>query len=119
MKNCNSIYAKYVSFLGYVLSREALERFVGFALQKKPLQPGKIVAPCKVDNDGGAEDAEIGRCLQGVDVIAGDSRDEYNRYTMFPFTPGTHLSIMGDRAAPAWYWKNIFYPTKNVSFLNK
>lgn len=98
---------------GYVLSREALERFVGFALQKKPLQPGKIVAPCKVDNDGGAEDAEIGRCLQGVDVIAGDSRDEYNRYTMFPFTPGTHLSIMGDRAAPAWYWKNIFYPTKN------
>ena len=68
---------------------------------------------CKINSDTGAEDAEIGFCLDSVDVKSGDSRDKEEKYTMFPFTPGTHLSIMGNSASPYWYWNNIYYPNKN------
>ena len=90
-----------------------------FGLQKKPIQPGKEVGPCKVDNDGGAEDVEIGRCLRHLGVIAGDSRDELQQYTFFPFGPGTHVSTKGNRSAPLWYWKYIYYPTQHVRILKK
>ena len=98
---------------GYVLSREALDRFVNVALEGKSLHPGEKEYHCKINSDTGAEDAEIGFCLESVDVKAGDSRDKEEKYTMFPFTPGTHLSIMGNSASPYWYWNNIYYPNKN------
>ena len=99
---------------GYVLSREALNRFVEFALKKKPLNPGDKPGKCKTDSDSGSEDAEIGFCLQSVNVRSGDSRDPRGQYTFFPFDPETHLNS-NDRSAPDWYWHNIYYPTKNVS----
>ena len=68
-----------------------------------------------MDNDSGAEDAEMGFCLESVDVKAGDSRDGENKYTFFSFDPDTHLSIHGVRAAPYWYWNNIAYPNTIVS----
>ena len=107
-----------ITHIGYVLSREALDRFVEFGLQKKPLQPGGEVGPCKVDSDGGAEDVEIGRCLRHLAIIAGDSRDELQRYTFFPFGPGVPVSIRGNKSAPLWYWKYIYYPTQHVRFKN-
>ena len=84
------------------------------ALEGKPFHPGEKRGQCKIEDDSGAEDAEIGFCLESVDVKAGDSRDKDGRYTFFPFDPDTHLSIYGNSASPYWYWNNIYYPTKNV-----
>lgn len=85
------------------------------ALEKKPLHPGEKPGVCKVDDDSGAEDAEMGFCLESVEVKAGDSRDKDKKYTFFSFDPDTHLSIDGYSASPDWYWNNIYYPNKNVS----
>uniref|UniRef100_A0A182UEH8 N-acetylgalactosaminide beta-1,3-galactosyltransferase n=1 Tax=Anopheles melas TaxID=34690 RepID=A0A182UEH8_9DIPT len=50
---------------GYVLSKEAVKRFVEDAIPS-PL--------CRQDSDG-AEDVELGKCMEAVKVLAGDSRD--------------------------------------------
>lgn len=55
--------------LGYVLSREAVKRFVEKGIDHHNCRKGH----------GGAEDVEIGKCLAEVNVIAGDSRDAYGR----------------------------------------
>lgn len=81
---------------GYVLSREALRLFVEEALPN----PRK----CKQDYTG-AEDAEMGKCLNNVGVMAGDTRDSLGRGRFFPFTPGTHL--MG--GVPDWYLDYVYY----------
>lgn len=81
---------------GYVLSREALKLFVEQALPN----PKK----CK-ESHTGAEDAEMGKCLNNVGVMAGDSRDSLGRGRFFPFTPTTHL--MG--GVPKWYLDYVYY----------
>lgn len=88
---------------GYVLSKEALKRFVEVALPD-----GKI---CKQQH-GGAEDVEIAKCLEKVGVVAGDSRDSLGRYRFFPFFPETHL-IPNSMPKGFWYWKWIYYPQRN------
>ena len=87
------------------------------ALEGKSLHPGEKKGHCKIESDTGAEDAEIGFCLESVEVKAGDYRDKEEKYTFFPFDPDTHVSIRGDSASPYWYWNNIAYPNKNVSTL--
>lgn len=89
---------------GYVLSREAVRRFVETALPN----PGK----CRIDG-GGAEDLEMGRCLENVGVFAGDSRDAEGRETFHPFVPEHHL-IPGLVPKSSWYWGYNFYPAKEV-----
>ncbi|XP_066959955.1 glycoprotein-N-acetylgalactosamine 3-beta-galactosyltransferase 1-like isoform X4 [Macrobrachium rosenbergii] len=81
---------------GYVLSREAVRKFIEDAL------PNKL--KCKED-DTGAEDAEMGKCLDNIGVLAGDSRDSLGRGRFFPFTPATHL--MG--GVPDWYLDYVYY----------
>ena len=52
---------------GYVLSKEALVRFATKGLKENS---GVL---CRTE-DGGAEDVEMGRCMEGLGVKAGDSR---------------------------------------------
>jgi len=77
---------------GYVLSEEALHRFVTSGLEDMAGND------CREDG-GGAEDVELGWCMEGVGVKVGDSRDQMGRDRFFPLHPFTHL--YGD--VPDWF----------------
>ncbi|KAK6470314.1 glycoprotein-N-acetylgalactosamine 3-beta-galactosyltransferase 1-like [Huso huso] len=62
---------------GYVLSREALQRYVG------GLRDGTCTHTSSV------EDLALGRCLEKVGVPAGDSRDQLHRESFHPFLQTT------------------------------
>ncbi|XP_065310658.1 glycoprotein-N-acetylgalactosamine 3-beta-galactosyltransferase 1-like isoform X2 [Dermacentor albipictus] len=85
---------------GYVLSREAVRR-----LARRRPQDG-----CRADA-GGAEDVEMGRCLQRLGVAAGDSRDAAGRGRFFPLVPESHL-IPGQMPKDFWLWSYAYYPIK-------
>jgi len=87
---------------GYVLSKEALTRFVTRGLEDHS------GVTCRTD-DGGAEDVEMGKCMEALGVKAGDSRDSLGRGRFFPFVPEHHL-IAGHMPDDFWYKKYIFYP---------
>uniref|UniRef100_A0A1B6CY54 Glycoprotein-N-acetylgalactosamine 3-beta-galactosyltransferase 1 n=1 Tax=Clastoptera arizonana TaxID=38151 RepID=A0A1B6CY54_9HEMI len=94
---------------GYVLSKEAVKRLVEEGLSN----PSK----CRKD-EGGAEDVEMGKCLERVNVRAMDSRDSLGRGRFFPFVPEHHL-IPGHSDPSFWYWKYIYYPSPEVRLNNK
>ncbi|XP_033111106.1 glycoprotein-N-acetylgalactosamine 3-beta-galactosyltransferase 1-like [Anneissia japonica] len=88
---------------GYVLSKEALKRFVSVMDDREV---------CTVNVKKRSEDFEMGRCLKNVGVIAGDSRDNLNRTRFFPFQLELLLN-KGSLPKDMWYWKYVIYkPTE-------
>ncbi|XP_073469851.1 glycoprotein-N-acetylgalactosamine 3-beta-galactosyltransferase 1-like [Aquarana catesbeiana] len=81
---------------GYVLSKEALNRFV----------EGFRNGTCK--HTTSVEDLALGQCMEKMGVIAGDSRDTEKRETFHPFTPDSHLTDHYDKSF--WYWSYCLYP---------
>ncbi|XP_053958307.1 glycoprotein-N-acetylgalactosamine 3-beta-galactosyltransferase 1-like [Anastrepha ludens] len=86
---------------GYVMSKEAVKRFMNTAYPNTTI--------CQ-NGHGGSEDKEMGKCLQNVGVVAGDSRDEHKRGRFFPSGPQGHL-IPKDKSS--WYWRYIYYKTED------
>lgn len=83
-----------------MLSREAVRLFVEQGLRDPAI--------CRSD-PGGHEDVGMGKCLENLNVKAGDSRDSQGRNRFFPFDPETHL--VPDRM-PNWYWDYTYCPVK-------
>ncbi|XP_067385621.1 glycoprotein-N-acetylgalactosamine 3-beta-galactosyltransferase 1-B-like [Emydura macquarii macquarii] len=81
---------------GYVLSKEALRRFVeGFRTQA-------------CSHTSSVEDLALGQCMEKMGVRAGDSRDAAGRETFHPFPPESHLT--GKFSKSFWYWNYCYYP---------
>ncbi|XP_076012733.1 glycoprotein-N-acetylgalactosamine 3-beta-galactosyltransferase 1-B [Genypterus blacodes] len=81
---------------GYILSKEALRRFVeGFK--------NKVCT-----HTTSVEDLAMGQCMEKVGVLAGDSRDTMLRETFHPFVPEQHLTAKFPKSF--WYWSYCYYP---------
>lgn len=88
---------------GYVLSKEALRRFVkGFA-------DGLCTHNTEV------EDIGLGRCMETMKVKTGDSRDVLGRQTFHPYPPDYYLLRQLPRPRP-WYLLYEHYDPVEVSF---
>ncbi|XP_070963358.1 glycoprotein-N-acetylgalactosamine 3-beta-galactosyltransferase 1-B-like [Oncorhynchus clarkii lewisi] len=81
---------------GYVLSKEALRRFV----------EGFKTKVCT--HTTSVEDLALGQCLEKMGVLAMDSRDTWQRETFHPFVPEHHLT--GKFSKSFWYWNYCYYP---------
>ncbi|KAJ8260151.1 hypothetical protein GJAV_G00177660 [Gymnothorax javanicus] len=81
---------------GYVLSKEALRRFVEAFSTKTCTHTSPV------------EDLALGKCMEKVGVQAGDSRDTLGRETFHPFEPQQQLTSKFPKSF--WYWKYCYYP---------
>ena len=91
---------------GYVLSNEALNRFVNVALKGKSTK-----GLCNFKKDSGNEDVEMGLCLESANVTAVDTRDKLGRQKFLSDTPQSWL--FSDRwSAKAKSYS--YYPLKQV-----
>ncbi|MBN3307201.1 glycoprotein-N-acetylgalactosamine 3-beta-galactosyltransferase 1-A [Amia ocellicauda] len=81
---------------GYVLSKEALRRFVEGFRTKVCTHTTPV------------EDLALGQCMEKVGVKAGDSRDTLHRETFHPFVPEHHLTSKFSKSF--WYWNYCYYP---------
>lgn len=86
---------------GYVLSKEALKRFVEGFRTKVCTHTTPV------------EDLALGQCLEKMGVLAGDSRDTLLRETFHPFVPEHHLT--GKFSKSFWYWSYCYYPIVEAS----
>lgn len=89
---------------GYVLSKEALKRFVDAFKNNKCTHSSSI------------EDLALGKCMESINVEAGDSRDTSAKETFHPFVPEHHL-IKGYLPKNFWYWNYNYYPAVEVSVI--
>lgn len=82
---------------GYVLSKEALRRFVTAFKEKTCTHSSSV------------EDLALGKCMESIKVEAGDSRDPLGKETFHPFVP-EHLLIRDYLPKDFWYWNYNYYP---------
>ena len=112
---CNPIFSNvYLLILkfnqyskGYVLSKEALRRFVNFALKGNVTQ-----GVCNHKKNTGYEDVEMGLCLNSVGVNSADSRDKQGKHRFLSNTPQNWLRSENWSPAEKSY---PFYPVKKVT----
>ncbi|XP_043825097.1 glycoprotein-N-acetylgalactosamine 3-beta-galactosyltransferase 1 isoform X2 [Dromiciops gliroides] len=86
---------------GYVLSKEALRRFV------------RAFQTNKCSHSSSVEDLALGKCMEAIGVEAGDSRDPSGKETFHPFVPEHHL-IKGYLPKTFWYWNYNYYPPVEI-----
>ncbi|KAH7959038.1 hypothetical protein HPB49_007416 [Dermacentor silvarum] len=86
---------------GYVLSREALRRFV---------ELGMMQGQCRPDG-AGSEDAELGRCLTRSGVPVGETRDALGRNRFFPLRI-EHYFWPDLMPLHWWIWRYAKYPIR-------
>lgn len=100
-----SPYAKqgYMAGASVVLSKEALTRFMN--------DPDKD-SPCNQDIEG-ADDVQIGFCMEKIGVIAGDSRDESKSERFLPLEPEFFIKEHGFDASP-WLPGFMYYKVTEV-----
>lgn len=87
---------------GYVLSQEAVYRFVEIAFND-----ANLCTQVDLEN----EDIEVGKCLENVNVTAPDTRDSQLRARFLPLGPASHLNPYMDPGF--WYWTYRWYGNKN------
>ncbi|CAG0902939.1 unnamed protein product [Darwinula stevensoni] len=90
------------SRLGYVLSREALDRLVNRAF------PNPMTCPLLQ----GPEDINVGVCLAAVGVEGGDSRDEYGGWRFHHLATWYHVDPIPEHEGniPEWFTNYTAYP---------
>ncbi|KIH62312.1 hypothetical protein ANCDUO_07406 [Ancylostoma duodenale] len=88
---------------GYILSREALRRFVN-----KGYSNNKI---CQVKGVS-VEDVAMGKCLESIGVRAGDTRDQEGLHRFSPVSPD--LMISG--SFPKWMVNMTYYKIPKSSW---
>ncbi|XP_032583327.1 glycoprotein-N-acetylgalactosamine 3-beta-galactosyltransferase 1 isoform X2 [Drosophila sechellia] len=86
---------------GYVMSKMALHRLVKLGFSNSSI--------C-TNRNYGYEDVELGRCLAGVGVVGGDSRDENGLSRFIPFSP-----LHWYPQPPDWYQPLLYYTSPDNS----
>ncbi|KAK4016122.1 hypothetical protein OUZ56_031080 [Daphnia magna] len=95
---------------GYVLSKEAIRRFVEIALPKmdsSDISSDTTGSLC-VSGPKGHEDVNLGSCLENVNVTAGDSRDENKIERFLPLSLNDMIKYPTDTFLQQW----AFYPIR-------